>query len=565
MRNVALSTADDAPQGRRAAVVGAASPAITGRVVTVQGRPVVGALVDIAGLGTRVTTEEVYSGEVDPEGIGGGWASLGLARTDGEGRFRISLADKDTSFACFGIHVEASGFGDAVRFLDELPEEDYRFVLGGSPSVGLLRGLARDRDGVPVQDLVVRFSIPEDAEVRSEAVRREIDESEAGSSAPSFPPLEFRDCGGRFEVPVPLIVKAWDRFRVSVTADGYSGDAKDVRCDSFRDGQELLFDLRPGRVLRGRVVDETGTAIQGARIIPCNTELRQLEGEDGSYARVVLNGESTRSDGEGRFEITAPGPLGVTADGLEEGLELESVRVEAAGFGPFEVRAGELDFDAGELLVELHPSGGITGRVWGPSASSGLHVLATSSSLVTNPFDSPLWSRRADVKPGGTYRFDDVPSGEVYLALCSDEGMLAVEQRVDVHPGERAHVDFAADEWGALRGILQVDLSGSVLEGTRAADGLAFTVVLFAAGPDGPHAVAVDQVTSGEAFCLPSLGTAGLGSFLRVAVNEDWFLDLPVEGLGADLDLGRLALRLTDFEVRERAVGGQHPPVPGNR
>jgi hypothetical protein len=367
---------------------------------------------------------------------------------------------------------------------------------------------------------------------------------------------------GELEVDVPLIVSVWDRFRVTISAEGLSADSRDFMVDSFPEETEVFFELRAGHVLRERVVDADSNPVEGARVLTWNRVREAEAGNPLGYTLTTVVGESVWAEADGRFAIPILEPLGVTLQGLELGAECASLRVEAGGVSTAVLASEELDLDAGELTIRLKRGGVVTGHVAGVKAGEDVFVVLFSMPFFAEDVEG-VWQANTTLDETGAFRFDAVPEGLVYATVWRGSGTISTERAVLVSASEDAVVDFDLAEWGRLTGELRLDLSGSLLEGKIEPEAMAMTVELFVAGGDaawapGFHSVVRSQVRHGDRFDLPSVATEE--GFLRVGLNQDWFIQIALAGLGGDIDLGKLDVVVADFESHDSHSGGPEPP-----
>lgn len=157
-----------------------------------------------------------------------------------------------------------------------------------------------------------------------------------------------------------------------VRADGYIATA--VRSVRPPVRGPLLVRLEPAAVLRGRLLDEAGEAVSGARV---NLTWQEILADDPRERPVGEAIErSAVSNGEGRFEI-AEVPAGEV-----------SLDVRAHGFIPIEgfEAAVPMPDPARELVVRLRRGARLEGRVTTTAAApvAGVRILAGSGSASTD-------------------------------------------------------------------------------------------------------------------------------------------------------------------------------------
>ncbi|MGE0190558.1 MAG: carboxypeptidase regulatory-like domain-containing protein [Planctomycetota bacterium] len=216
---------------------------IVGRVTEAEGgKPIVGAAVETTGNFAMM------------------WTGAPTAVTDAEGRYEIVGLMPGT----YGVSVRAAGFADAqteptVTISDQGNEGEINVALSGA---GRLVGIVVDAADEPVAGAKVfaRGQAPEGEEGRQrgpggramERLREELD-----------PHLTVTDEEGRFVLDGLAPRLAW---KAAVMAEGFvETESERVRI-AEGDTREVRVVLQPGGVLEGRVVDEDGRWVAGARI-----------------------------------------------------------------------------------------------------------------------------------------------------------------------------------------------------------------------------------------------------------------------------------------------------------
>jgi len=553
------SVSAGAVEAQRTEAKSSAAPGLHGRLVTPAGKPVAGRSLGLFVLSERVTTEQIYSGQVNLESLEDGVVRVGRVQTDDAGAFAFEEDPRCASAASLVIvtdvhQAERAPFAQAecMRAFDEIPGEEIVIVLSAPPSLGHVTAHVTDDVGAFVESF----------EVRLESIGEPLPGGPDGMKASWTGKFMFEGTRGAAEFDVPLLLQRWGSFRLVVSAVGFSGDSRTFEVDSFEREAEVFFQLGKGHVLRGRVVDAGSNPVEGAVVRTVN-RVREASGSDpSSYSITTAFGKSVETGADGRFSIPILPPLGVTVDGLEVGAECASLRIEAEGFPELRLAREELDLDAGELTLRLAQGHRVSGRVLGAEDTERVFVVLFGRSFLSDDLED-VWQANTTVDEAGAFRFESVPEGTVFAAVWSGNSMISTEKRVVVAGNDASVVDFDLGEWGRVTGGLQVDLAGSYFDGQIELEALGLSVTLFVEGGDAPwaegfHPVAKTYVQHGGSFDLPSV-TSGAG-FLRVGLNESWFQDFALAGLGGDIALGQLDVVIADFETHVVASGGPAPP-----
>jgi Carboxypeptidase regulatory-like domain len=270
------------------------------------------------------------------------------------------------------------------------------------------------------------------------------------------------DAHGRFTVD-DLIP---GRYRVEVAQAGFEPLQTDELTLAPGERRDLgALALRDGFPVAGRVVDEGGTPLEGARVTAA--------GADPSSS-----GLTTATDGAGSFSIALPaGSYRLTASARGHGPTRAEVTVQAgAAPAPVELRLPRVE----AVLEGLVRDNG--GR---PLGRARLLAWPRAPASV-GPSETPLGSTTADV--GGHFRLADLPAGEL---------------RVEVQHPDYPHVTLPATPGqfatltvpfpGGIAGEAHARASGAVVSRGR----------VEAAGPDGAKASA--EIQRAGSFRLPRL------------------------------------------------------------
>ena len=181
-------------------------------------------------------------------------------------------------------------------------------------------------------------------------------------------------------------------------AKGYAPASQKATPGKGTDTPELTFKLEPGVVASGRVVDEAGKPIAGARI---HTRM----------AGALYFGRPVRTDGEGRFRIDSLPRQGATVD------------IQARGHSP--LRGYALDM-AAETEIVLAPSGAIAGKVL--DHETGRPVAQFNVTLRAAEQDVAATTQQC-ISPRGAFTLSGLTYHAPYTVTVSAEGYLP--KRVD--------------------------------------------------------------------------------------------------------------------------------------
>jgi protocatechuate 3,4-dioxygenase beta subunit len=335
-------------------------------------------------------------------------------------------------------------------------------------------------------------------------------------------PLEFveasnarSDASGAFETE---LTDAGDGVAVRVETD--EPDAIAERC-AIALGGDGAFDagtlrLEPRLGLRGRVVDEDGRSIEGARVA--------IVISAGAGCAFV---NETRSAADGRFELRCSG----------KGCDA-TVEVDHDDFAP----GGEHVECGGEpVVVTLHRGVVISGVV---RDADGRPIDGASVALDLDlaviwdaPLRFPFGARRlAKTGPDGAYTLDAVPTGRVHLCAFAP-----AHEEVDAYvEGPRA--DFRLTAFDGISGMVVERETGRPIAGASVNWGEAFT------GDDGRFVVPKHRARWNEEDVWVE---ASAPSFAPGSVRVD-------EGVGeVRLELERAAT------IRGRVLEADGTPVVG--
>jgi hypothetical protein len=463
---------------------------VSGRVVAPDGSPIPGAAVAV---------------DSPPEAILGGLASAAVgvrverARTDDEGRFAFE------GIASSVVHVTASAPGRVTASLVNLelrPGEGLAGLELVLEEGGTLEGEVKTAAGRPAPFATVAVA--------------GVGGFGGGLSAQS-------DGGGRFILEgVPP-----GRRLVSARHPVHGRVSREVAILSGTNEVDLV--LHGGQAVTGRVTDESGAPVGGARLTlrpergewPFPQTVSTEEGafsfqgiSDGTY-RLSARREGLAGNGEGEPVVVAGSPVegleirlstGGAVAGRLLGLDfadLARVRVFAAPGGS----PGAVDPDGSYRIAHLPPGEWlVTAAIPGsglqaegrveltretPEAlldldlSGGEHSLEgvvlrngeplEGSAVVLAGPTGDSRTRRGWTTPSGAFRFSDLVSGDYRLDVWAASGALHREEHVQVPAGERLRIDlrtlevtgrvFDSLDRSPLAGALVLFLSSEAPEG----------------------------------------------------------------------------------------------------
>lgn len=498
---------------------------LRGHLVDRSGGRISGARVSLSLVPTGITRAAVYSGRLDVEDEER--VEVGHCRSDSNGGFRFDGVRVDTERDALLLCAENTGHGEAIMILDCLPEEEVHFVVDAQPSIGVLTGQVVDEHGRPLGDFSV-VVVPRDVE----------DEPRWAGSNRELARQSFVDAGGSFQLEIPMRVLATEYFDVVVLAEGFRPARQDFTSASFGPREHTRFTVVAADLLRGHVQGPGGEAVKGASVAVVNSEWQR-------GTRTDVHAERTTTDQLGDFEIHALPALPMNTD---EGAELHWIDVSHPDYSSARVPASEIDLESGELTVTLAMRSTLGGVVVGLSDYTHLFVQASVEDLTEPTATSPGWNGRVAVGEDGTFHFTEVPAGRlhVYLQRIDPGGAgdrqttLSTARWVTVAAGESKEIELRPDGTGTVTGV--VDIEGLP-------EGAIYTVFLCVETASAALApVAACEATLGDrGFSLPNVMEPGRPAFLRVHLNPELRARVPVDAYTGDIDLGRVALSLSDF------------------
>ena len=236
-------------------------------------------------------------------------------------------------------------------------------------------------------------------------------------------PKTTTDAEGRFAL---LNCKA-GRSAVTIQADGMAPQVQDVTV--AEEIEALEFHLKPGPVLRGRVVDVDGKPIEGVVVAPDTWRgYRTLE-------------HRMKTDDEGRFEWRGAPPDAVEYSVLKQGYMSKR---------DFVLVASEE-----EQAVTLYPELEIRGRVTDAVTGEAVPEFRIQRGQIQHNRETPYWTRDEGVlyKDGEySYKFDEPMKG--WLLQVSAPGYLPATSRAFESTEGQQTYDFALQSGEGPSGIV---------------------------------------------------------------------------------------------------------------
>lgn len=430
-----VTVGDPAAPARSVTLVLAPARGARGRIQDPAGRPVAGAEVTVrAALRPGSPRTLPLSGEA-PAADKGAFT----VQSDGQGAFSFPACPA----AKLELAVRHPGYAPTLLPSLRLP------AGGGSADLGVVVL----RPGAPIAGRVVDQRGRPVAEAEVFALRDPVTVNSVERTLKGRKPAATTTADGRFTIQDLL---PGTPVHLAVRAPGFlAGLVRAVRPPT---AQPLVIRLEPETTLAGRVVDDRGDPVAGARIelrwqatLPEDAEIRLGE--------PVFR--TARSEADGRFELrgipTGGANLSVAAQGFvaREGIEVELPR--PAG--------------AGELRVELDRGALLQGRV---TTATGEPVPAVrvglGSATATTDDDGLYWLEGADLgrqevlflhsSQGRIRRDFDVQPGVNVLDVAFDPGVEVAGRAVDDRGRPLAGVRVELGSWDRFELRQYQDVTG---------------------------------------------------------------------------------------------------------
>jgi protocatechuate 3,4-dioxygenase beta subunit len=388
---------------------------IIGRITEAEGgEPIVGAAVEVTGNMAMM------------------WTGSPAATTDLEGRYElVGLLPGE-----YRVEVRADGFAEAtstdtVTISEQGNEGEINMALSGA---GRLVGIVLDAKGDPVAGAKVfaRGQSPDEenpgGNMRGggrmmQRIREQLN-----------PRVTVTDDQGRFELPGLAPRLAW---LAAVTADGFvETESERVRI-AEGDTREVEIVLLPGGVLEGRVVDEGGRWVSGARVRHglLDPEMARRRNITSWEIQGVMEPDVVNTASDGTFRLTD----------LKAGLQV--IQVEADGYVTLIKR--DVRLQAGEVrtghLMTVRRGETIKGIVLD---DSGRPVSGAAVGMSTGGRPSMGGQNSQDLAPVGESGGDDI--APALFNSTQADGRFRIE---NVPPGTYSiYVWFAPGFRGATAG-----------------------------------------------------------------------------------------------------------------
>lgn len=348
-----------------------------------------------------------------------------------------------------GAATVATRSDEHGRFeLDALPAGSYRFsalaepVGAGSTGWVELGGAAVDLEIVLDRGHVVHGRVLDGARRPAAGVRVRLWPSPDGDvQLPSGMRELVTDEHGRFEFV------AVDAARVYVAASLGGWYSEIAEIDATRaHGVELS--LHAGDMIRGRVVDDQGRAVPGARV-----EGRWLQASVSGADVAAWEAQTVTSDAAGAFELARVRP---------GQWQLQAYAPEAAIAARFARQLRPATVTAGAEHVEL--------------VSAGLGAIAGSVEVADGALPSGVVviasGQHAACTPSGSFLLDGVPEGRHRVVVAGDDLAPFALPEIEVHTRATTALGRIVVERGrTLRGSV-LDRAGRPLAGAKVSAGM---------------------------------------------------------------------------------------------
>jgi RNA polymerase sigma factor (sigma-70 family) len=321
---------------------------------------------------------------------------------DGEGEVLNELEERTGGDGAVSLDLPVPAAGFRIRVVGAMPDHWCR-----STEVLVLRG----KD--PPSELVILLR-PLDVTVTGR-VSTESGEPIAGARVEGLDGEHRTDGDGRFSVRVSTEV---DGCAISAYAPGFASRRLALKADApgIRDGVEIR--LVPGVVLRGRVVDEHGAPVAGARV-----------------SELCLAPARATTDGEGRFAL----------DAVEASKDHLLVEVEAEGFAVLWHNFEDGRAPAVEVVLALERGRELRGRVVDEFGKPVPGALAYAG--------DGFWGKPRVADDDGRFTLSRVARSESSFTITAD-GFVPFEGPL---PADESELDVMLSRGLSLSGTLVDD------------------------------------------------------------------------------------------------------------
>jgi len=450
-----LTVADDGRPGPAIALAPGAT--VEGRVVGDDGVPIASAALSIEPkpTGGGMMRIEIGTGAtVGPAGV-----------TDDDGNFRVGPLDPDAPWV---LRAEAEGRApgtvDLVGLEPRRTRSGVRIVL---PRGGALVGTVADGDGAPIPGAEVAV---EPAPAGGAGAIRMIGPGSEGTSREVA-----TDDSGRFRAEgLPA-----GTYRVTVRRSGFASATVEGIEVAARgepaDAGEIR--LRPGASVQGRVVDETGAAIEAVEV--------GVRESSGPTMMFIVPGGSL--DEQAPAAVTGPDGWFVVAD-------LDPQRRVTLNFSrPGYLQHGEAEVEAPSaepLEITLQPSSTLSGHVLdvegAPVPGASVVLTRTVTATMGNRKFAAVSRQDATADGDGKFVFEEQKPGTVSLEAAAPGLRTANLDGVEIPRGaDRDDVEIRLEPGAVLVGRVTAP-DGRPVPGARVAEIRGGgSEPEFAIGPDG--------------------------------------------------------------------------------
>ncbi|MGN6110770.1 MAG: carboxypeptidase-like regulatory domain-containing protein, partial [Kofleriaceae bacterium] len=312
------------------------------------------------------------------------------------------------------------------------------------------------------------------------------------------PPTSFVAKDGAFALPV-----IGGTHSIVVAGPGFVQKHVDaVVVAEGKDTDVGTISVTPGRAVSGRVLDETGAPVRGARVAA--GALLTGGGSELYIKDESIDAKDTETDAHGRFSLDGFGPTALTVVAGKDGLgRSASARIPAGT-------------ESAALDLVLQPVAGLEGTITRSGAP------AADTVVIANPIGAVRSSFFVTTGPDGKFVLDALaPGGYVVYPMFGEGGRGPKDtyvRRVEVALGKRAKVDIDGTPGGAaLQVSIKTDQGGPVMM----AQVIAMQTKI--------EAETLDQISDGTK--LPVLGDEVIPTYIRQAPGGQ----VEVQGVRAGL------------------------------
>ena len=374
---------------------------IGGRVVDDAGQPVAGATVVL-------TIEKNYPGSRQRVGVG-----YERIKSDHDGKWSCALVPASFDRVTLGVYHQQ--YASTEPGYGYFPMREFKRVSAlrdGSATLKLERGVpitgtVRGPDGKPIAKAKVGFG--------------------KDRVASNVLPEQETDADGRFT----CAARVGETAAITVRATGYAPELKQFIVT--QSPEPLVFDLQPGHLLTGCVLDQQGKPISDATVYM----------DTWRDARTL----NTRlhTDADGRFTWTNAPADAILADVYKDGYaDNRHVPISAGGtnvivlHGPTQVKGTVVDSETGQPVPAFQV---VTGIDWG----NGSPIYWQRR---TNSAEEPLAGRDGKFETSLTYPYPK------YAIRIEAEGYLPTDSEPFAPDGEEKNLSFKLVKGEGIKGFV---------------------------------------------------------------------------------------------------------------